>query len=70
MTKINWGLEDTKNFLKTKGYKLQSTLGSINYTCYVYKGVRNGKRVEIWDDQSGDLTIVDVNNKSINLEEL
>lgn len=68
--KINWELQQTKNFLESKGYQLQSTLGSINYTCYIYKGVNNGKRIEIWDDKSGDLHIVDVNNKSVNLNNL
>lgn len=65
--KINWQLEETKNFLEKKGYKLQNTLGSINYTCYIYKGDTNGKRIEIWDDKSGELHVVDVNNKSVNL---
>lgn len=68
--KINWELEQTKRFLENKGYKLQHTLGSINYTCYVYKKEDNGKRVEIWDDKSGDMYVVDVNNRSINLSQL
>lgn len=68
--KINWELEETKSFLESKGYRLQGTLGSINFTCYIYKGDNNGKRIEIWDDKSGDLYVVDVNNKSVNLKEL
>ena len=70
MSKINWLLEDTKNFLEKKGYKLQHTLGSINFTCYVFKGVTNGIRIEVWDDKSGELHVVDVNNHSVNLNQL
>lgn len=68
--KINWALEDTKRFLQSKGYSFQHTIGSINYTCYVYKGAFNGKRIEVWDDKSGDLIIVDVDNKSVDLSKL
>jgi hypothetical protein len=70
MTKINWALEQAKDFLKSKGYELQHTIGSINYTCYVFKGTNNGKRIEIWDDKSGEMYVVDVNNRSVDLEKL
>lgn len=67
--KINWELEQTKDFLESKGYKFQHTLGSINYTCYIFKN-RIGKRIEVWDDKSGAVLVVDVRNRSINLNEL
>jgi hypothetical protein len=68
--KINWELEHLKNFLESKNYVFAHALGSINYTCYVYYGKKNGKRVEIWDDKSGELNLVDSRNKSLKLEEL
>lgn len=66
--KINWELERTKNYLKQKGYSLKHSLGSINYTCYVYE--KNEKRVEVWDDKSGELLLVDIRNRSLKLEDL
>lgn len=68
--KINWAVEDAKRHLESKGYEFQYTLGSINYTCYVYKSKRNGRRIDIWDDKSGELIVVDVNNRSVNLQEI
>jgi hypothetical protein len=66
--KINWELEDTKRYLEEKGYKFKHELGSINYTCYVY--IRANKRLEIWDDKSGELTVVNVMGRPVNIEEL
>lgn len=68
MTKINWEFEMVKSFLVSKGYEYQYPIGSINYTCHIFQN--NIKRIEVWDDRSGDLIIVDVNNKSVKLEEL
>jgi len=68
MSKINWELEDTKRYIESKGFVLKHTLGSINYTCYVY--LKYNKRIEIWDDKSGEVLVVNVMGRPINIEEL
>jgi len=68
MSKINWDLERAKNYMQSKGFSLKHTLGSINYTCYVYE--RGEKRIEIWDDKSGELSVVNVMNRPIKLEDI
>lgn len=70
MTKINWERERLKSFLEEKGYKFKHQIGSITFKSYIYENKSNGKRLEVWDDNSGELTVVDVNSKLVDLEKL
>lgn len=68
--KINWPLENARAFIESKGYKYLHSVGSLSYTAYVYQSKKNGRRIEIWDDQSGELFVADMSGKPVNIEEL
>lgn len=68
--KINWELENLRAYIESKGYKYLHNVGSLTYTAYVYQSKMNGKRIEIWDDQSGELLIADMAGKPLKLEDL
>ena len=68
--KINWELENARAFVESKGYKYLYPVGSMTYTAYIYQSKMNGKRIEIWDDKSGELLIADAKGNPLKLEEL
>lgn len=63
----NWELENMKTFLKQKGYKFQYELGCPSFTSYVY--MKNGRRLEIWDDQK-EILVVGQRGRKVDLDKI
>lgn len=70
MTKVNWEYEDLKNLLKEKGFDFKHDIGSITFTSHVFVHRVTGKRIEVYDDKSGGLEVVNANNKPVDLSKL
>lgn len=67
MESTNWELENMKNFLQERGYKLKYELGCPSFTSFVY--MKNGKRLEIWDDQK-EVRVVGQGGRKVDLDKI